>query len=148
MPMCPHDDGPRREMCSNGDSNLPAQIQSVILTLRWPPPALFPNRRLSLHWSKSHRQKKEYREEAFWLARSAMRRFRFADPPAVEVSFFPPDSRSRDDDGMIGAFKNARDGIAAAIGFDDATWRPVYTFHPPQRPDGKIVVVLTVRGTS
>lgn len=147
MPSGQKNDANAPKMCSNRESHpapsdFPAGM-SVIITLDWPPAVLFPNRRLSLHWSRSSGAKKKYREAAFWAAKSAIGRRTFAAPPQIEVAFFPPDARARDDDGMIGAFKNARDGIAAAIGFDDATWRPSYSCHDPLRPYGKIVVVLT-----
>lgn len=117
---------------------------SVIITVAWPPPVLFPNEKRRTHWAVVLKAKQQYRDASFWLAKTAFGRAKkFAAPPHIQVAFFPPDARSRDDDGMIGAFKHARDGIAAAIGFDDRTWRPTYSFHAPHRPDGKIVVVLT-----
>lgn len=119
---------------------------SVVIALRWPPPELFPNRRNALHWSKVTGPKKSYRFDCHWLTKEAMGRLRFKVRPDIAVHFIPPDSRKRDDDGMVGAFKNARDAIAAAIGFDDEGWQPAYTFGTPIRP-GAIIVTLTGRDT-
>lgn len=57
----------------------------------------------------------------------------------INVEFYPPDRRNHDDDGCIGAFKSARDGIADALGVDDKRFRAVYWFMEPEKP-GKIVV--------
>lgn len=59
----------------------------------------------------------------------------------IEVRFYPPDARHRDDDNMIASFKAARDGIADAIGVDDRRFRPVYQFMGPEKP-GRIEVYL------
>ena len=114
----------------------------IEITLPWPPLTLMPNAKRRAHWSSYSKDAKSYREACWALARKALGRKLFASCPAVEINFYPPDARNRDDDGMIGAFKNGRDGIADAIRWDDKHWRPQYHFHPPHRPDGKVVVVL------
>lgn len=108
----------------------------------WPPSVLTTNAKRRLHWSKYRPVAKEYRKACWDLAREAMGLSRFAAPPAVKIEFHPPDNRIRDDDGIIGAFKHGRDGVADATGFDDRHWRPRYSYHPPHRPAGKVVVIL------
>jgi crossover junction endodeoxyribonuclease RusA len=119
---------------------------SITIRLPWPPACLSPNAKRRKHWSSYIGTAKEYRNTCFWLAREAVGRRIFSAPPQVEIAFFPPDARHRDDDNTIGAFKHGRDGIAEAIRHDDASWRPAYTFHAPHRPDGLVVVVLTAQG--
>jgi crossover junction endodeoxyribonuclease RusA len=119
----------------------------VVIALRWPPPILFPNARNASHWRQVRGPKAEYRDECYWLAKQAIGRVRFPVRPNIAVRFVPPDARKRDDDGMIGAFKNARDAIAAAIGFDDEGWFPSYHFARPEKP-GAIWVTLTAVGAS
>lgn len=114
----------------------------ITITLPWPPVAVTPNAKRRAHWSKYRKPAKQYREECRIETLAALRRHRFSAPPVVQIHFHPPDARYRDDDGMIGAFKNGRDGVADAIRWDDRHWRPAYHFHPPHRPDGKVVVVL------
>ncbi|WP_164738159.1 endodeoxyribonuclease RusA [Frigidibacter oleivorans] len=114
----------------------------IIVTLPWPDKRLMPNAKRRSHWSAYRGAIRDARTTAFALTRSAMGRLRFAAPPAMVVSFTPPDARRRDDDGMIGAFKHGRDGIADALGIDDRHLRPTYSFDAPARP-GRIIVTLT-----
>lgn len=114
----------------------------VIVTCPWPPSALLPNDKRRKHWSRAIVPTKEYRSACYWLAKAALGRRRFRWQPGISVAFYPPDARRRDDDGMIGAFKAGRDGIADALGTDDYRWFPAYSFHPPDRPLGKVVVTL------
>lgn len=118
----------------------------IQIDLPWPDARLTPNAKRRKHWSRYLKPAREAKQAACVQALAAMGRYRFAQPPLVEVHFHPPDGRARDDDGMIGAFKHARDGIAAAIRHDDSTFRPSYHFHPPHRPHGKVVVMLIERG--
>lgn len=119
------------------------EAMEIVVTLPWPPPALLPNAKRRSHWRKAVVPTREYRATAFYLTRSALGRRRFKWMPKVHIDFHPPDARRRDDDGMIGAFKAGRDGVAEACGTDDYRWFPTYAFHPPHRPDGKVVVTLT-----
>ena len=57
----------------------------------------------------------------------------------MTIRFYPPDARLRDDDGIIGAFKHARDGIADALRVDDHRFRPEYHFMDPAKP-GRVEV--------
>ena len=116
---------------------------SITITLPWPSPKLTPNFKRRNHWSKYRKTAKAYRNTCFALTKEVLGRQRFATLDLIEIEFFPPDLRGRDDDGMIGQFKNGRDGVAEAIGIDDKHWRPTYHFNPPHRPDGKIVVTIT-----
>jgi crossover junction endodeoxyribonuclease RusA len=59
----------------------------------------------------------------------------------MAVTFYPPDRRKRDDDGCIGAIKNMRDGIADALGCDDARFKPDYRFAEPCKP-GRVEIVI------
>ena len=64
----------------------------------------------------------------------------------IEVRFYPPDNRHRDDDNMIASFKAARDGIADALGVDDRRFRPVYKFMDPEKP-GRVEVDICSNDT-
>lgn len=96
------------------------------ITLSWPPKECSPNFRG--HWSKTARAKKDYREECWLLTRAklnsdvkAYKAFESASretPSRVTVEFHP--ARMRDTDNMIAAFKSGQDGIAEALGMDDA----------------------------
>lgn len=131
-------------------NGLPDRKQSgadpcITVTLPWPPLALTPNTKRRKHWGRYVGPARKYRAECWAETLGALLGHRFGQPPSVEIHFYPPDARHRDDDGMIGAFKNGRDGVADAIRWDDKHWRPTYHFHPPHRPGGKIVVILRER---
>lgn len=121
-------------------------VSVFLIELPWPPFCLTPNAKRRSNWRVYVKPAAKYRADCMWMTRVVIGRHRFAVPPAVSIAFYPPDLRARDDDGMIGAVKHARDGIADAIGHDDATWRPSYSFHEVHKPRGKIVVTLTDRG--
>lgn len=113
----------------------------LTIELPWPAREVWPNYRQSHHWRTYAGPVKAQREEAWALALQAGAKA--AELPeghiALDVEFFPPDRRYRDDDGCIGAFKSARDGIADALGVDDRRFKPVYWFQEPSKP-GKIIV--------
>lgn len=111
-------------------------------TLPWPPASISPNAKRAAHWSRYRGPAADYRWQCQVLTLAVLGRHRFKEPPKVQVHYYPPDARRRDDDNITGAFKHGRDGIADAIRHDDHTWRPVNHFHPPHRPDGKVVVIL------
>jgi len=118
---------------------------SGMVTLPWPDHRLNPNfKRSNSHWVYGPVAAKA-KEEAWALCCSAIPqevRKRIIDVPGriyMTVAFFPPDKRWRDDDNMIGAFKHARDGIAAALGVDDRLFRPHYFFEDPCKP-GRVEV--------
>lgn len=112
----------------------------------WPPASISPNAKRRSHWSSYSGDTKAHRTACFWLTREAAPRgFRAPDGPSrVVIEFQPPDARHRDDDNMTGSMKAARDGIAAALGHDDRTWRGKvsYLFGPPMPPLGQVVVTL------
>lgn len=89
--------------------------KSVLLP--FPPKELNPNARI--HWAKKSKIAKKYRNDCCLLCKQAGLNVDDLDVLHVFITFYPPNARSRDDDNLIAAFKNARDGIADAIGVDD-----------------------------
>ena len=98
------------------------------ICLPWPDKALSPNARG--HWSAKAKAAKPARARANLecllanVPRSLTR-------PVMRVDFYPPDARQRDDDNLVGSFKNFRDGIADYLGTSDRWFRPHYFFHDP-----------------
>ena len=114
---------------------------SNCVRLPWPPQELSPN--YSGMFRAKLRAKKSYRQTCWAAALEA----KLIDPCpgkkiALNIEFFPPDRRSRDDDNLIARFKHGRDGIALAIKVDDKRFRTVPTFHDDVVPGGEIVVTL------
>ena len=109
---------------------------SVLIELPWPPKELTPNFKRRKHWRVYQPVAKQYRTDCAWLTYLARVR-----GTLLSVTFYPPDRRKRDDDGMIGAFKAGRDGVADALGHDDHMFRPIYKFAGPVK-HGKVIVAI------
>lgn len=121
-----------------------------MIVLPWPDARLNPNARM--HFRALAAVKKKARADACVLATVAMPLKAKRDIAAIEgripieVRFYPPDNRHRDDDNMIASFKAARDGIADALGVDDRRFRPVYKFMDPEKP-GRVEVDICSNDT-
>jgi crossover junction endodeoxyribonuclease RusA len=112
------------------------------LELPWPPKELMPNFKRRKHWSAYRGPTQRYRADCAWLTKAARLAVAAGDVPVLlQVTFHPPDRRRRDDDGMIGAFKAGRDGIADALGIDDHCFRSSYTIAEPVK-GGKVIVTI------
>ncbi len=118
----------------------------MIVTLAWPDKRLSPNART--HWRAKVGPKQSAKIAAGWATVAAKGYHSVKDslaasegPVAVQVTFYPPDARHRDDDNMIGSFKAARDGIADALGIDDRRFRPSYVIAEPAKP-GRVEVAF------
>lgn len=116
------------------------------IVLPWPDPKLSPNARL--HWRAKVGPKQAAKIKAGWLTVAAegyhATKAALAahdGPIPVEMRFYPPDRRHRDDDNMIGSMKAARDGVADALGVDDRRFRPHYFFEDAEKP-GRVEVIV------
>lgn len=116
----------------------PASFQ---VTLPWPARALSPNTRL--HWAPKAKAVRAARDAAFWLTWQAQGGKRPGWPAAaLDVTFCPPDKRSRDRDNLIASLKHGQDGMSDALGIDDARFIPTYRMGDPVKGGA---VVVTVR---
>lgn len=109
------------------------------IRIPYPSPKLNPNKTKGRHWSVVASARKAARHEAWGLCKEAGLK-PMTGPLSVSMTFYPPDRRRRDDDNAIGAFKAYRDGVADAIGVDDAEWTVTYTMS--KEPLGFVEVVL------
>lgn len=112
--------------------------------LPWPDKCLSPNAKRRLHWSRYNgaiRAARQYGRMMMFAASTRRERDDLHNCGRLPfaILFVPPDRRKRDDDGMIGAFKHYRDGIADALGVDDRVFAPSYTVLPPEKP-GRVIV--------
>lgn len=114
----------------------------IDLELPWPPKELTPNFKRRKHWRAYRVPTQKYRADCAWLTKAARIGIAAGDVPIpMTITFYPPDRRRRDDDGMIGAFKAGRDGIADALGIDDSAFRPSYKIADPVK-GGRVVVSI------
>lgn len=99
----------------------------ITVTLSWPDPALFPNRKGGQHWATYQRAKANARMEGYAATLQVVGRNKPAlnDRTPVRIVFGLPNRRKRDWDGLSGSIKHHLDGIAQALGVDDSIFRPV-----------------------
>lgn len=119
----------------------------MIISLPWPDPRLTPNSKRRKHWRSYQGVIRDARALAWGITLEAvpvaLREALAASDGHIPmtITFYPPDRRHRDDDGMIGAFKHARDGIADALKVDDRRFKPHYVFADPEKP-GRVEIEL------
>lgn len=115
------------------------------IVLPWPDARLTPNSKRRKHWRTYQPVVRRAREYAGFETKVQSAIQRVAPMPdgkiPVSVTFYPPDRRKRDDDGMIGQFKPYRDGICDALGIDDHRWKTSYTVAEPCKP-GRIEIEI------
>jgi crossover junction endodeoxyribonuclease RusA len=113
---------------------------NATIFLPWPDRRLSPNARV--HWSSLARAKKQAKRDAYYttlesgIGRIDTQRLN------VRVSFFPPDRRPRDIDNAFASCKAAFDGIASAIGVDDANWEISIAPRGPIEKSGMVKIEL------
>lgn len=113
-----------------------------MIVLSWPPRELHPNARPHYHAKAS--AAKAYRETAYWLAKTKGDTWLHnQDAAQARISFYPPDKRRRDLDGMLASVKAGMDGIADAFGINDYQINPITIMRCEPVKGGKIVVSLS-----
>lgn len=118
-----------------------------MIVLPWPDKRLTPNAKRRTHWRSYQPAIKADRQTGYVLTVMAIPLARkralvgLVGKIPMTIRFVPPDARHRDDDGMIGAFKHMRDGIADALGIDDRRFAPTYEFTAAEKP-GRVEVIL------
>jgi crossover junction endodeoxyribonuclease RusA len=95
-----------------------------MIDLPWPSQNLSPNARV--HWSVRARSAKRYRADCGMVAKSLARSIPEGKPLVLQVTFCPPSKRAYDLDNLVARFKAGQDGIADAIGVNDAMFVPEY----------------------
>ena len=94
---------------------------TVLIRCPWPARELSPNARC--HHMVKHRAVKAYRHTCWGLAmeQSAhLRQWPAEGKITLKLTFHPPTANYPDDDNTEASFKAGRDGIAQAMGVDDA----------------------------
>lgn len=106
----------------------------------------YPNAKLSPNARTHHMQKanitKKVRGDAKLIALSAGVGSLDKIGLQIRVKFYPSTNRRRDEDNVIGAFKAYRDGIADALGVDDADVEFDYKLLKETRKGGVTVVEI------
>lgn len=90
----------------------------VTIDLPWPDRGLHPNARL--HWARKAKLTKKARLDAAWMAQTSGASRLKAEQLDVVVTFYAPDARRRDTDGMLSSCKAYLDGLSDVTGVDDS----------------------------
>lgn len=112
----------------------------ALITLPWPAKALHPNARV--HWATKARAAKAARTAAGWATDAAKVKIEGEGAVTLKITFYPPDKRRRDLDGMLSSLKNGVDGIADALGVNDCRFRFVLEIGNPVKGGCVHVVVV------
>jgi len=91
------------------------------IILPYPNPVLMPNRKNGRHWASVQQAKVNARQEAYLLSGSLN-----YTGGGLKITFYTPDARKRDLDNLLAAMKPALDGMAQAIGVDDALFDEIH----------------------
>jgi crossover junction endodeoxyribonuclease RusA len=110
----------------------------IEITVPYPPKELNPNTKL--HWAAKMGHIKMYRGTCKAIACESSHDVPMGDL-VLDLEFFPPDNRRRDDDNMIASFKAGRDGIAEALEIDDVKFQ-LRVRTRDKFPGGKVVVKI------
>lgn len=99
----------------------------IAFTLPWPNAKLNPNRSKGVHWAATSKLRKDAREFARLQARHVASQHTIDLTAAIPltVTFIQPDRRARDRDNLLAALKPSLDGVADALGVNDAQFDPV-----------------------
>ncbi|WP_425070675.1 hypothetical protein [Sagittula sp. S175] len=119
----------------------PVTNTGLSVTLPWPPHELSPNFRTRSRTLVPLRRK-QYRKacaEAAWTLGVTPARGLRLD----RIVFHPPTAARHDDDNLVARFKAGRDGLAQAMGVDDATFNGVPTAIGAIVKGGAVVALLT-----
>lgn len=115
----------------------------MLIWCPWPDRELWPNGRPNV-FAKA-RKVKAYRDACNKYAKSArVHKMRWPDGEIhVHLIFHPKTKRKPDDDNLEAAFKSGRDGIAEAMGVDDANWRVTREIADPMKGGAVVVDIRT-----
>jgi hypothetical protein len=118
-----------------------AQPTQWTVTLPWPERALSPNARV--HYLARARAARAARSTAYWLAKGAgWPTLSRAGQLNVTIVAHPKTRKQCDDDNLIAALKPARDGLARALGVDDARFRVQPIVWGAPRTGGAVVITV------
>jgi len=110
--------------------------------LPWPPRELSPNSRS--HYMARARAIKKYRAACAAITRAAVGcgRSELSRPVVVVLTFRPPRRGRFDLDNLVARMKAGLDGVADALGVDDAEFRLTVSIAAPCPPAGCVGVGL------
>lgn len=120
----------------------------ITVHLPFPAPELNPNRCKGKHWAATVALRKSAREVAMLLTRQVSRGITFpmGHEVSLKVVFIQPDRRHRDRDNLLAASKPSLDGVADALGINDAQFNPVTVCREYGAKPGSVRIEIGGRG--
>lgn len=112
---------------------------SQLIQLAWPSPNLSPNGRY--HWTVVSKDKKSAREDACWATKAAKCKVPEEGAIRLQITFYPPDKRRYDIDGLLSRLKAGLDGIADGLNVDDHRYELTIRRGDPVK-GGKVDVII------
>lgn len=110
------------------------------IELPWPPACLLPNNANGKAWQTAHKAKTKYKGDC-----KALATYKFTGREGripVSITFYPPDKRRRDLDGMLSSIKAGVDGICLAWQIDDVQLRPITLDVGEPVKGGKVIITI------
>lgn len=118
----------------------------IVITLPWPSSKLNPNQSKGRHWASTSTLRKKSRQDAFIATPAGAKAMMATDGDiGMRITFMQPDNRARDRDNLLAASKPAIDGIADALGVNDARFNPVVIRRGYSIKNGYVMVEIEVR---
>ena len=112
----------------------------ITVNLPFPDKRLNPNR--LGHWSETSKVRKQAKSDAWAIALGQGAKKFEALKVEAHFTITPPNRRRRDQDNIIASLKPYIDGMALAIGVDDADWDMKFKFVPPKSPGSVHVAII------
>lgn len=112
----------------------------MIVELPWYPRLLSPNKSKNLN--SFHRAKlvRDYRALCHGICLEQNAKFDREGKIPTVITFYPPDRKKRDLDGMLSGMKNGIDGVCEYLGIDDYRLRPIVLDVGDPVKGGKVVI--------
>jgi crossover junction endodeoxyribonuclease RusA len=113
----------------------------IVIELPFPSAVLNPNRARGRKWQARIRAEEAARDDAYFRTYDVIATC--ARPhyvTCVELEFCAPDARKRDLDNLLSSMKPALDGIARALGINDADFHTITVRRGETCRGGKVIV--------
>lgn len=114
---------------------------TIAVTLPWPNKALSPNAS-GQHWTAKYRASQAAKRTAWALTLEALKGGKVEWPAvAIHWRFHPKTANRIDDDNAEASCKHYRDGIAKALGIDDANFTATRSIGEPIKGGAVLVTI-------
>lgn len=119
-----------------------------VIEMDFPPADLFPNRAKGRHWGALYKTRSDYRELAYFQAKSQLKNWKYLGHRIrLDLTFEMPDKRHRDADNCLAAAKGALDGLADALFVNDRLFDPITIHRKVGKKPGRLIIKVFQENT-